>query len=52
MTPSPLKTREYAIKPSEMASLLNSSWQNRKESPNRSTNNEDITETPKRPVGE
>ncbi len=32
---------------SEMAFLSNSMWQNRKERPNRSTNNEDMTETAK-----
>jgi len=33
-TPSPLKTQEYTMKPSEMASSSNSRWQNRKERPN------------------
>ena len=33
---------------SEMASLPNYRWQNRKERPNRSTNNEDTAETAKR----
>ena len=32
-----------------MASLSNSMWQNRKECPNRSTNNGDMTEKAKRP---
>ncbi len=71
-----LKTREFAIKSSEIApfsnysplpiskytgmchetirnrnaSLLNSTWQNCKERPNRSTNNGDMTETAKRYV--
>ncbi len=37
---------------SETASLSNSRWQNRKERPTRSTNNEDMAETAIRPVGE
>ena len=38
------------MKTSEMASLLNSGWQNRKERPNQSTNNGNIAETAKRYV--
>ncbi len=40
-----LKTQEYSIKPSEMASLTNSRWQTRKERLNQTTNNEDMDET-------
>ena len=40
------------MKPSEVASLLNSRWQIRKERPNRSTNNGDMAKTDKRPVEE
>ncbi len=40
---SPLKTRKFATKSS------NSRWQTRKERPNRSTNNGDMTERAKRP---
>ena len=36
------------MKPSEMASLSNSRCQNRKERPNRSTNNGDVDEKAKR----
>ncbi len=35
------------IQPSEMALLSNSWWQNRKERPYRSTNNEDMVQRPK-----
>ena len=35
------------LQPSTMASLLNYKWQNRKERPNRSTNNEDMIHMPK-----
>ena len=34
--------------PSQLAFLLNSRWQNRKERPNRFTNNEDIAKTDNR----
>ncbi len=40
------------MKPSEMVSLLNSSWQNRKERQNRSTNNEDMVDRAKCLVSE
>ncbi len=40
------------MKPSEMASLSNSRWQNCKERPKRSTNNEDMVETAENPVRE
>ena len=43
---------EFDIKPSEMAFLSNSRWQNRKERPNRSTNNGDMDEKAKRLVKE
>ena len=36
----------------QLTSLSNSIWQNRKERPNRSTNNCNIAETAKRPVRE
>ena len=50
--PPPLITRECAMKTSEMALLSNSKWQTRKERPYRSTNNGDMAEKAKRPVGE
>ena len=40
----PHKIRECVIKPLKMASLSNSRLQNRKESPNLSTNNRNMTE--------
>ena len=42
-----LKTQECAKKPT-----ANFRWQNRKEPPNRSTNNGDMAETAKRPVSD
>ena len=38
------------LQTTEMASLLNSRWQNRKERSNRSTNNGDMDEIAKHPV--
>ena len=52
LPPPPLKKREYAMKPSEMASLSNSRWQNCKERQNLTTNKRDIAETAKRTVRE
>ncbi len=40
------------MKSLEIASLSNSRWQNRKEHPNHSTNNENMAERAKRPVSE
>ena len=44
------KTRECDMKLSEMASLSDPRWQNRKERPNQTTNIRDRAETAKRPV--
>ncbi len=38
------KTREYAMKPPEIASLLNYRWLYRKEHPNQTTNIEEMVE--------
>ncbi len=46
------KTFLPGIFTSEMASLSNSSWQNHKERPNRSTNNGDMDKKAKRHVDE
>ncbi len=45
--PPPLKTREYVMIPSKMASISNSKWQNHTERPNLSPNNKDIAERAK-----
>ena len=46
----PQKLTFSLLQPSEMALLSNSRWQNRKERPNRSTNNGDIGENAKHSV--
>ena len=46
--PLTLNTRECAMKPSEMASLENSRWHNRKERPNQSTYKGNMDEKAKR----
>ena len=46
------KTREYAMKTSEMAALSNFRWQSRKEHPNQTTKNGDRVEKARRQVSE
>ena len=45
-----MKTRKFAMKSSEIASLGTFRWQNCKERLNRITNNGDMVETAKRPM--
>ena len=40
------------MKPTEMASLSRTKWQDRKERQNQTTNNGDMAKTDKRPVNE